>query len=731
MVLGLLTVSSVVGASSAAAQEGPETYEGPAFEDQFVLEGVGPGNCWPLQAVAGTTVDCRFPLIGRVQEPALWQGAVTVRQSTDWDGAEPRPCRFDDDELWCPNVGVNFEFGPVEVSLELEGQTRTLASYEVVEPWTFDYSMSLVGGEEPIAFEGRPLIVSSWRNDLESQESSYVMVRRRLNVSRDDPFETVMIEPLQTPEPGSYEGVETQIDIDLDPGRYAAVLCVGPSQAECSMVPGTYSFQVIDPTLHELVDQHNRPDAARINLVFVGSNLPAGVALPTIARQMLTIGGPAVVDFEGNVSEVSDTTSADEVAHIGFGPFAIEPLRSEVDRFNLWYLDGDLVDQRALFHNADPEFARDGELAGFDLPNTSIVTLHHSHGTFSRSEAWWTSFRGRTDVPQRDEMEFGGAYVSIDARNPLWSATTLAHELGHSLFDLRDEYTEFGRSTQFGYPNCAESAEQADEWWGPLEGQVDPFVHEYAQLLDRFDFWLPDTLIDDVTVGLIEGGCYGSGATAYRPTADSLMNNEIPVFGAVNRARVEALLDRFESRVDLARMEDLNLRCFPATRAEPGAAVRCSGELARFVDAAAGSIELSMAGQVVACSIDRVDDTGVRGVSCPELIATGFAPWTVVVSIDDGLGQVVARIEDATPEQSQPESPVADTTATSEIAAGEGEADNPVAGGGTYDGDVVLISGIFALVVIGIGGWLFSRSNKRARERSERERTQPSGDGEA
>jgi hypothetical protein len=47
--------------------------------------------------------------------------------------------------------------------------------------------------------------------------------------------------------------------------------------------------------------------------------------------------------------------------------------------------------------------------------------------------------------------------------------------------------------------------------------------------------------VDDVTVDYVEGGCYGSGR-GIRPTVDSLMHSNLPVFGAVNRRQAEAVL---------------------------------------------------------------------------------------------------------------------------------------------------------------------------------------------
>ncbi len=678
------------------------------FDDDFVLEGVGPGTCFPEVAVAGSTVECRFPLIGRIQELSDWQGAVTVSQDTDHSQDHGVACRFDRTELWCPHVPVAYDPGPVEVSLELDGDTRPLASYEAVDTFEYDFSLFLVGGEEPVAFPDRPLNISLWRNELESTNEAWVLLRRRTREVGNDPFETVSVDKLVLPEVGSHVSSETSVDAPVDPGRYVAVLCVGVSVAECSLVPGHYPFQVIDPALSELVTGHNRTDAARINLVFVGSNLSSDLPVVDLATDLLTIGAPAVLDFENRLSLLDDETDPRSVSQIFFGPFATEPLRSSVDRFNLWYLDADLVDERALFHNSDPEFSRGDELAGFDLPNTAIVTLHlRPNGISGRSESWWTSFRGREDVPTRDEMVFAGAYVSFNAEAPMWAASTLTHELGHALFDLRDEYVEDERSTQYGYPNCAESYEQAEEWWGELEGRVDPFVSEYTTVMQELNFWVPDSLVDDVTVGFVEGGCYGSGGLAVRPTVDGLMNSEIPIFGAVNRARIEDLLDNFEARVDIGSPDDIDLRCFPAISASPGDTVRCNGALARFVDAAPGAIELSMPGQVVRCSVDRVDELGVRGVSCPELTTTGAGPWTIVVSIDDGRGDVVARIQSDEVEEPQPEASTMTTLVETATTEPEGPSDG-VAGDANYPLGWVIISGLGALVVA-VGGWLLLR----------------------
>jgi hypothetical protein len=726
-----------------------DTFDDTFDEDVFVLDGVGPGVCLPQVAVTNSVVECRFPLIGRVQEPLLWQGAVTAFLSPDGataDSSTRPPCVFGVGELRCPGLRDFYQSGPVEVSLELDGQSRSLASFDAVNGYEYDYSMWLKDGREPVAFARRPVVVDLWAN-TDVGSPAWAMVQRRVEGPERfaAPFEFVRAEALAIPEAGTFEAATTELEAPTEPGRYVISLCVGDDPETCSVIPGHYPFQVVDPALAEVVPGHNRADASRINLVFVGAGLPSGTNVATIARNLLTVGGPVLDRYEAEPLRVVDDLAAEvslanadpedfgpgSLSNIVFGPFAIEPLAGAADKFNFWFMNDPIEDERALFHNADPEFASGNNFDGLGLDHVSVVTLHHqASGRYNRSEAWWTGFKGRTDVPELDELDFAGVYLAIDARFPLFSATTLAHELGHALFDLRDEYSEFDRAVEQAYPNCASSVEEAELWWGDLVGQPDEFATSYIELLDRYGWYYDTDLIARTTVapiGEVTGGCYGGGSSTLRPTVDSIMNSEVPIFGAVNSRRVVEILDRFDARVDLADTSDVHLRCFPATLITPGETVRCSGELSRWVDPTASAITVSTGSRSVVCEVDTIDEFDQRGVSCPELVVTGDGPWPVLVAIGNGEPAEITRLWGPAPEPLAQSTPTTEPNSAQEPA--EAEPTSTITGTGEISRSWAVASGLVALAVVGLGGWWLGQRNQRAdAERAARERA-GSGEG--
>jgi len=90
------------------------------------------------------------------------------------------------------------------------------------------------------------------------------------------------------------------------------------------------------------------------------------------------------------------------------------------------------------------------------------------------------------------------------------------HELGHSL-GLRDECVDCAQLSPSGYPNCASSRKEAEEWWG-------------------------DLVKEGSSVNYISGCC---GNRDYiRPTAISLMNDtdKAEDFGPVNERYLKKAL---------------------------------------------------------------------------------------------------------------------------------------------------------------------------------------------
>ena len=229
---------------------------------------------------------------------------------------------------------------------------------------------------------------------------------------------------------------------------------------------------------------------------------------------------------------------------LNYGPFAIEPLRSSQHRFNYWYLDADITDPLSLFINSQTDLAQGKLLTGFACrTRSSPLSTCYSLASGGRRKPL-SPHSPATNKPLSAMASASAVYLTIPDGESVGEATTLAHELGHALFALRDKYLSDGPASTFGFPNCAPDSRTADLWWGELDGVVDPFVHDYLAALESAGLWLPADLVESVRVAMSHGLCGGDfDSGAIRPSADSLMNTQVPVFGSVNRARTQVILD--------------------------------------------------------------------------------------------------------------------------------------------------------------------------------------------
>ncbi len=350
---------------SVAAQE-DET-------EEAELTGIGalvelPGECGsgaPLEP--GWSVDCRFAL-----RPGAEAGINDV-ELTSSSGDYTR-CFVDDtsEMVRCQGLlGERYEQGTVTFDLFIDGMIEQGAA-TITRTWNADpsFSFSTIGSGESVVFDGRPLRWFSYV--YEPLDGLFVTIRNR---DGGDVLRTV---PLPVQEP--FVSTEGSFEPELPIGRYRLWPCVGLTADTCVEQPGGEPFQVISGELIELIDGHNRPSAERINVVFVGSGLsrPVGdeppLDLPTLATELLTIDGPTGVDDGGK-----PVGAGEPAQRLVWGPLATEPLASNIDRFNFWYLDDDLADELGvLFGGTESE----GDV-GFDLPNLQITALYHHEDRFS------------------------------------------------------------------------------------------------------------------------------------------------------------------------------------------------------------------------------------------------------------------------------------------------------------------------------------------------------------
>lgn len=610
--MGAIVATMVVAGASASAQE-----------QEFLQVGdILPGVCDPSPIVVGQQTDCRFPLARPVVlDPLGGPYVADVAGSYDDDNQDRPTCVIEDGELVCRGVPTYYPAGTTRVRVQVGwlGTTAYLAEIATLDYWQVPAVITPVGSTEPYATALRPLEI--W---IDRWESGELLAKVR---HRDGGGEAGILPIPQIA--GTYDPV--LIDIGgLAPGRYRIQPCIPQidDPADCEEVPGAGYFQVGSGELVEAIPDWNRAGADRINLVLAGTGFEDFDAFAEMAVAMLGFDGPTLLDFDGEVIGASG-----EVDAVEFGPFATEPLRSLRSRFNVWLLTDLIADDHALFWPDPPNglgFGPDGGV----LPDAQITVIELLPvGRWSGSEAGFPSFTGLTPgPPDRTDLQFASAYVALSQWNPLAETDTLTHELGHAVFDLRDEYTLYDRSTQLGYPNCAPDLETAEAWWGDLVGRVDPWLDEYVDVLESHGRFFGDRedLVQSLTIGYSWGGCYAGVGTseAVRPTSDSIMNGQIPVFGSVNRRRVEEILGLWSGRDLVRSAEDLEVDC-TRTEGDPWS-VGCRGALVPYVDPSPNGLVIASGGKSGECRTTGGGDTPVA-VACGPLLVSGYGETTVTV----------------------------------------------------------------------------------------------------
>lgn len=113
---------------------------------------------------------------------------------------------------------------------------------------------------------------------------------------------------------------------------------------------------------------------------------------------------------------------------------------------------------------------------------------------------------------------YGNAFVSVPY-NKGDISRVVVHEFGHSVFGLQDEYIESGKGSEPGTPNCADSVEQANDWW--------------AGLIPEGSLYMGCSYTDDNV----------------RSTLNSMMRHHdedpYPGFGTVNELRIKEVMEGY------------------------------------------------------------------------------------------------------------------------------------------------------------------------------------------
>lgn len=277
----------------------------------------------------------------------------------------------------------------------------------------------------------------------------------------------------------------------------------------------------------------NDIEADRINLVFAAWGWDDTREFLSLVTGALSWDGNAyLIDDAGRITDKDD-----DALDAALGLFAIEPWRSFRRAFNVWYTDIEPETPVSWLNTADQPFS---------IEDVVIVTVAVDAERYSSD---LTSVAGQDGtfvgpgVPERPVSgnSFAHAVVLVDSVFPAEGLVDVAHELGHAMFNLPDEYVGDrigfdGREDLSNWPSCAEDTTEADNWWGDLKGKIDPMLTVWTEEMAEAGFPLAsaEQLEEIVVVGAVDGGCYGVPGSA-RATFDSLMNSSIPVLGSVNR----------------------------------------------------------------------------------------------------------------------------------------------------------------------------------------------------
>lgn len=277
-------------------------------------------------------------------------------------------------------------------------------------------------------------------------------------------------------------------------------------------------------------NSNNDFSADRINLIFSYSNqIPENSDLGVLTEKYLQSNG------QGAGSSI-------------FGFFTVSPYKENKNKFNIWVLNKLLTDAQA------DNLATDVSLPSNSFNLQNVVPIYVAKSPVPNSRSYSTLAKSLQDIVTKKPKYFatGGVNRSYlynsNGTVDLFAPETLAHELGHAIFGLTDEYVEANSPFFVSQkPSCAIDQTMANKWWGNLNGTVDPFYDTFKNNRIALNMTYPP--VTDITIGNITGaGCLSSvDSGQIRSSVNSMMNYHytLPVLGTVNTAHVNGILDLF------------------------------------------------------------------------------------------------------------------------------------------------------------------------------------------
>ena len=326
----------------------------------------------------------------------------------------------------------------------------------------------------------------------------------------------------------------------------------------------------------ELISNHNKLKADRINLVFVLIDFPDKDYVINWVKGNLGFDNGTQIFHIAPYDYFSDKENrwvhVNESNSLFFTMFAIEPIKSNKDKFNLWYYylntnyNQSGVDD---FLNKNIYFWEQYlPLCGMKYIAPIVIQAHPiENEAYSRQSASLPSFFTFPTI-DKSNIKFGlfYDYYGVNSSGTILSSSNeqtsylWMHESAHSIFGLIDEYPEDNKNPSLGYPNCAQTLSEAKMWWGNFENQIDDNYYDLNQIADSFYNSNPSINVkpgilcssEYIKIRYVYGGCmtYSDSTNVIRPNKDSFMirASNCPIPGIINRNRMEQVLNLFSGK---------------------------------------------------------------------------------------------------------------------------------------------------------------------------------------
>ena len=567
LILGILIVSSLkVNDSIIVSQARAVPLTLTVFENL---------DCYPKIIEAGQLVTCTMNLKNGAQPP-LRQGVFTFFGTPNIIAS--KACSVKSGSQWvCPDLKINIAGEAIEIKI---GSTLSqvnvtqINELESVSNINFKIQSKRMNpdvGTIEIREESTKLLTST----IEVNSNVRLIYRRpRLTTQTQNAYFFVndrytgktkyIKDGIQSPT--AYTSALFKLDF---PSEFTIELCMGISQTNCKNENKRLNFSVQPKYNLTSLFNENDKKSDRINLVFAcDKTFTSTVDCNNNIQKILSWDGiPYPVNANG------DRTNGNDVVNVAYGLFATEPFKSNKNKFNVFSLDNLIVEYGKV------NVFNDLSNSGINLKHTQVIYLHSANGLSNlRNLPLFREIKKpvKSDINILNEkglFDFGilDLYLGNNTRLVNQFGKVLTHELGHALFALKDEYYDNSKIRSIGFPNCQPSRVDAVKDWTALTGFSESLLNKRVD--KAYDDWVAELkkyknnnipLIDYLkklpnsstlyernsyeTSFDITGGCVGpeNGKNVWKPTKESIMNLNSPVFGTVNLARALQVINLFK-----------------------------------------------------------------------------------------------------------------------------------------------------------------------------------------